>query len=741
MIFNEFQTALESDLVKSLDKEIYTDLIDNITSIRFIQNLISVNRPRLKDLQKNLNNKITVNLTNPHILEDMDYFREPALHFEKHNRYTNITPNANPRSDYAKFWKTEVKKWKEGVIRSDGEWVSGNYYFYLNYNPIWIVIEKEDEKTGQKVEADRIHAFPRVWLGDYLFYHYLEQAKNEGRHAKLLKTRGVGFSFKLGSLSPCNMYVFPGQPNFHIASDKAFLEGEKGVYGKVVDTLDWIAEHTPLPRLRNIDRSLEKQLGYKDEYGIIKGLKSSVYGISVKDNPDKARGIRGKLIHYEEDGKLPELEKAWGVNRKAVEQGNRVFGLMVAGGTGGTQGADFEGSEKLFYSPKAYNIYGIPNVFDKNTDGTTQCGFFWGAYLNRDGCYNEVNGEPDVIKSLIEVLVDRYEVKRNSSDPRALTQKKAEECITPQDAIMRVDGTLFPVSDLKDYLAEISVNLPKFISGHYTGRLGINANGEIKWEMDDTYSIVRDFPIKDNLNKHGAIEIFEQPRRVGNGAISQMRYIAGIDPIDDDHSTTNSLASIFIFDRFTDRIVAEYTGRPNTANEFYEIALRLLKYYNAVANYENDKKGLFAYFSQKNALNYLCDNPEILKDMEMQKGTNYGNKSKGTNSGKRINEWGRRLQADWLITEAYGYEKDEDEDEEKSTMNMHRIRSLGYLKELVAWNIDGNFDRVSAMGMLMILRADLEKFEKREIQEKTSKIVNDPFFKRFESKYSRQTHF
>ena len=68
----------------------------------------------------------------------------------------------------------------------------------------------------------------------------------------------------------------------------------------------------------------------------------------------------GPLIHYEEDGLFPNLEKAWGVNRKAVEDGDVGFGYMLAGGTGGTEGASFEGSEKLFYNPRAYNIYPYP---------------------------------------------------------------------------------------------------------------------------------------------------------------------------------------------------------------------------------------------------------------------------------------------------------------------------------------------------------------------------------------------
>ena len=110
---------------------------------------------------------------------------------------------------------------------------------------------------------------------------------------------------------------------------------------------------------------------------------------------------------------------------------------MLAGGTGGVEGASFAGSEKLFYKPGAYNILGIPNVFDKGAKGDNECGFFWGAYLNRNECYDESVGEPDIIKSLIEILLDRHEVKYNSSDASAITQKKAEEPITPQEAIMR----------------------------------------------------------------------------------------------------------------------------------------------------------------------------------------------------------------------------------------------------------------------------------------------------------------
>jgi hypothetical protein len=709
---NSYQTPLTEELRKSLHKEVWQDLMEFIDSVGFIKNLIQPEsiRGKAKDRPKHPDSRIVVDITKPHLLEDMDFFRERAIFFEKHGHYTHLRPNPNPKSEYAQFWAEEMHRWKHGYTRpSDGEWIPGEYYFYLNYSPIWINTEVSKNTGSKKSKGERKKKFPRVWLGDYLFFHYLWQARESGGHAKLLKARGVGFSYKLASLSPRNMYVEPGLPNFHLASDKTFLDGEKGVFGKVVDVLDWIASTTPLPRMRLVNsiRSREIQLGYEED-SIRKGLMSSVYGISLKDNPDKARGVRGPLIHYEEDGLFPNLEKAWNVNRKAVEDGDIVYGLMLAGGTGGTEGADFEGSEKLFRTPLAYNIYGIPNVFDKNSNGETKCGFFWGAYLNRAKCYDEENGEPDVVKAMVEILEDRYLVKYNSSDPQVITQKMAEEPIVPSEATMRTSGTIFPVADLKDYRDSIRIQGQRYFDSHYTGELVLTSKG-VEWKPSSDSYPIRRFPIGTD-RPEGGVEIFEMPKTDHKGKIDPVRYISGIDPIDDDYSGTNSLASIFIFDLYTDRIVAEYTGRPKFANDFYEICRRLLMFYNAKANYENDKKGLFAYFDQKRCLHLLCDTPQILRDMEYVKGGSYGNKAKGSNSGKMINAWGRRLQKDWMQSKAFTQDYDEDGNQVGEKSNMHTIRGIAYLEELIAWNIDINADRVSAMGMLMIYREDRLKY-------------------------------
>lgn len=729
MKYNKYQSNIPEDLPAKIRDE----LIEYIETIPLIKHLIAhesirgyaKDRPKYSSLDNDDENKtyfddrIIVDITKPHILEDLDFFRERAIFFEKNGKYTNLTPNRNPRSEYGKFWKEELRRWKEGLVRpSDGEWIPGYLYFYWNYTTIAIVEEVEGSNSKKKRQkSERKRSFPLPWLGDYLFYHYVEQARQEGQHGKLLKMRGCGWSFKAAGISPCNMYIFPGSENanFHLASEKTFLLGDKGMFGKVIDNLDWIASNTPLSKIRltNSLRSMEVQLGYLDNMGKRKGLLSSVTAISLKDNPEKARGIRGPFIQYEEDGLFPNLETAWSVNREAVESGSASFGFMMAGGTGGTEGASFEGSKKLFYNPDAYNIYGVQNVYDKNVQNSAKCGFFWGAYINRHRCYDKLTGEPDVIKALIEIIENRHKIAVNSSDPSALTQARAEKPITPQEAIMRVEGTIFPVADLTDYLNSIKPEEQRFLSQHYVGELVYDPIEQVKWIPNADLRPLRTNEI--GKNKTGAVEIFELPKRGADGRIQSGRYIGGVDPIDADEGP--SLFSIQILDLLTDRVVAEYTGRYPQAEQCYEIALKLSIFYNAQINYENNLKGLHTYFKNKNALHYLADTPEILKDMDMLKPSM--SNPKGTRATKQINAWGRQLQVSWMLSEAY---TNKDTDEKK--LNLHTIRSLGYLEECIVWNHDGNFDRVSAMGMLFILREDRirrqQSLRKEEVKTKNA---------------------
>lgn len=308
----------------------------------------------------------------------------------------------------------------------------------------------------------------------------------------------------------------------------------------------------------------------------------------------------------------------------------------------------------MIYNPIGYNVYALPNVFDRNSQGKQHTVFFFGAYLNRLGYYNE-NGVSDVVGALIEILSDRYKVKYNTSDPLQLTRTKAEDPITIQEAIMKRDSTIYPVADLTDTINNIDSN-PKSLDDIYVGKLSIK-DGKVIYAPSMDVKPIRDFPHKDN-KLEGAVEIHKMPELDSRGKVYSNRYISGIDPYDDDASNTLSLGSIFIMDLWTDRIVAEYTGRPLFADDFYEICRRLLLMYDARANYENNKKGLFKHFSMHNSLYLLVDALEFLRDKDMIKGdTLFGNKSKGTLATVPIKAYARRCTRDWLLKPVVMMEK------------------------------------------------------------------------------------
>lgn len=1098
----DFIDSLNIDAQISLrtmpESDVKNDIIQTLREIPFMFNLLRGDRKRAKDLPRDVDEKITVNITEPHILEDMDYFRERALFYKTNGVYTHIVKNTHPQSSYMRFWTEELRRCVEGHIRySDGEWIPGVYYWYLNYSPIQQAristapSKKEDDTVRVDgdfaIAGERVHDFPQVWDGDYLWFHYLDQARKAGKHASNLKSRGRGYeqpyyskiktlngettmgdvkvgdkivtsggdeatviekfeqgvkdvyevtfsdgrkvhcglnhlwavyknyqpskpkpyqvltlkdilddglyydtsqkqrsykyrlptihpvlyeeneelpvhpyvmgallgdgsmstpSIKIASSDPeilhnisralgsdyvlnrdhtttnnhlicytpakkayrknnplktalidlgvnksckykfipdiykrssiesriwlvkglmdtdgsitedgnlefsnsnerlvddfidvlrslgvvckknmtdrtsekssmintplgkreikrgieyrvfirsnknmfalsrkservkseklvfdkpfikdiqlvgkhqsaCvlidseehiyltddfvpthnslkaaaimsnNYYCYARSNSFVTASDAKYLYGGDGVLDKTWDTLNFIDNNTAWKKTRDyVDKNDRKRASYKDpRTKTEKGFKSQIIGISTNGDPEKVRGLRGRTILNEEAGKYPNLLTAYGIERPSVEQGNITFGQIITWGTGGSVGADFEGIKALFKQPKGYRIYALPNVFDKKAPKGDTCGFYHGEYLNREGCMDR-NGNSDVIKALKEIFFMRENIRKETTDPNAIIQEKADRSITPDEAMMKREGSLFNIEDLKIRQSLIETD-DRLLNSSWKVNL-FPDNGTIKYKLNHDDRPVRDFPIRETKGVKGCVEIWEHPvDNAGRGL-----YIFGCDPYDDDVGT--SLGSIFCMNRLTRRIVAEYTGRPNTADEFYEICLRLIRYYNGVCNYENNKKGMFQYFDKMNATYLLADTPQILRDLEITKMIGHGNTAKGTNTNKATNSYGNSVIKGYLVAPAYNREGEQ---------NWNTIPSVGLLKELIAFNPEeGNYDRVSALKMLLIYEADLHR---HDILDPDSPNIHakpdiDRFFARHRSNMSKR---
>lgn len=700
---NKYQTELTEELMNTLPQEVQEQLLETLTTVEFVKRLISPNRPYARDLPRDEKGRIIVDITNPHIIEDADYFRQPALHFLKYGCYTFLKPNSNPNSEFRRHWDEEKRRCYEGYVReSDGEWVTGFNYWFMNYCPM--MVNKLIE--GRK-KAIRTEAFPFFFEGIYWRFHYLWQAREGGKHAIELAKRGCAKSYSLAAIMSHNLILGESEESNRrvitvlTAYQKEYLKDDKdGTLSKFKPSINFSFANTPFPHLmlKNSPNEMSWQMGYKDEYGVEKGSLNQVLAVSAKDDSEKLRGKRGWIL-FEEMGSFKGLLSLYDITRKSVEDGDYTFATMYLVGTAAESESDFSSAKTLLYNPDGYNILSIDNVFDRPKQGKPKFGFFFPSYINRAGCYNK-DGVSDVVKALIEILIARYKAKY-SADPKSVLRVIAEDPITPAEAIIKVKAAYFPITALTERLSQLDQDVHAY-DDVYVGKLVQNSNGV---EFTPTSDVpIRKFGVENDTP--GAVEIFEMPEKDRSGKVPHTRYIIGHDPVDNDQAESSSLSSTFVLDLWTDKIVAEYTGRQSFADDNFEIVRLLCLFYNARCLYESNKKGIFAYFSKMNCTHLLADTPEFLRDKQLIKYSSFGSNAKGVNASAAINAYANNLIRDWLMKPVTIIQNVDGEDVEVTIYNLNFLRNRALIEELIAFNPEINVDRIRALGMVMLYREE-----------------------------------
>lgn len=700
---NKYQTELTEELMNTLPQEVQEQLLEILTTVEFVKRLISPNRPYARDLPRDEKGRIIVDITNPHIIEDADYFRQPALHFLKYGCYTFLKPNSNPNSEFRRHWDEEKRRCYEGYVReSDGEWVTGFNYWFMNYCPMMVNKLVEGRK-----KAIRTEAFPFFFEGIYWRFHYLWQAREGGKHAIELAKRGCAKSYSLAAIMSHNLILGESEESNRrvitvlTAYQKEYLKDDKdGTLSKFKPSINFSFANTPFPHLmlKNSPNEMSWQMGYKDEYGVEKGSLNQVLAVSAKDDSEKLRGKRGWIL-FEEMGSFKGLLSLYDITRKSVEDGDYTFATMYLVGTAAESESDFSSAKTLLYNPDGYNILSIDNVFDRPKQGKPKFGFFFPSYINRAGCYNK-DGVSDVVKALIEILIARYKAKY-SADPKSVLRVIAEDPITPAEAIIKVKAAYFPITALTERLSQLDQDVHAY-DDVYVGKLVQNSNGV---EFTPTSDVpIRKFGVENDTP--GAVEIFEMPEKDRSGKVPHTRYIIGHDPVDNDQAESSSLSSTFVLDLWTDKIVAEYTGRQSFADDNFEIVRLLCLFYNAKCLYESNKKGIFAYFSKMNCTHLLADTPEFLRDKQLIKYSSFGSNAKGVNASAAINAYANNLIRDWLMKPVTIIQNVDGEDVEVTVYNLNFLRNRALIEELIAFNPEINVDRIRALGMVMLYREE-----------------------------------
>ena len=459
----------------------------------------------------------------------------------------------------------------------------------------------------------------------------------------------------------------------------------------------------------------DKVAEYEERIGnnwVKRGTGSSYLHRPFKDKPEAANGTRYGFGVLDEVGIMNNLIAALGQLHDCTVTDGYKYGVIWMTGTGGSMASGAtEQVKEVFYNPKAYDCLEFDDIFE-NTG--RKIGMFvpdWMAY----DIFRDELGNIDKEKSLKRIKKER-EAKAKSPNKQTLNDLLQMHPLIPSEAFLITSGNDFPVADLLQQLKLVEASDDDNVLGT-PGRLIIDSGGQVEFEPQiSKRNLILDYPIKKGENNGGILNVWEFPDKDSGYGY----YVAGNDPYNQDKApNSESVGSLFIMKRKGvnsspyDKIVAEYTARPDRADLFYEECRRALLWYNGVCLYENNFNGLKTHFQYKNSLHLLAFAPGTLKaNKEGLNNTIYGIRMSGNSTEGLKSELLIYLR-DWL-TEKVDGEK----------MNLHYIYSKGLLKELIGYNDEGNFDRVIALMLAVAQNIQM----RRIVTDKKKEKVVDPFF-------------
>jgi len=678
---------------------------------------------------------------NPYIpyverFENSSEFSYLAKYFEDNGMYTTLPEETDA---YKRFWNDVKDKCINGFTNSKGIKVTGHHFFYLNF----CRISGYDDRIGKKTEM-----FPKFIDLDYEYFHMIEYCEKNEKCLLAVKGRRQGWSYKAAAICAWEFTFFPSSSSII----GAFLSSYAlTTMQMALDNLNFINVNTEFRKQRNPDLKDNVIARYQSDIGgvkVWKGFKSSIRAISFKDNPTAAVGkSAGKLI-LDEGGVFPNITDMYSFTEPLIKAGSRYSGVAIIFGSSGDMDSGSKYFYEMFVNPEKYNMLSFPDP----ENPSKHIAYFSTASKGREGfCMDpnskwyrqpmiDADGNSNEAAAIDDVLYLREKAK-GGLDPKALHGVVTQFPLTWQEAFLRNKGAIFSSPEMLEWLGKLETT-PSLYNQVEKGEL-IWVDGKLEFRPKDTLAYITSFPIKPDEDNTGCIAIWERPEVV-NGEIPYSLYVGGCDPYDMDKSGTNSLGSFFIYKRFLkagsthDIIVAECTGRPRSADEFYENCRRLCIYYNCKVLYENQLKGFKGYFEQKNCLHYLWEQPQIIKDIvknsKVQRG--YGiHMNRGSNGSSGIKDTCELYLKDWLYSEIA-------DDSGEIKFNFHNIKSIALLKELIAYDMEGNYDRIIAIMLCILQTKELHKLHVDKMLNSSSSIGNDPFLlKLWERKDIKQNKF
>lgn len=551
-----------------------------------------------------------------------EWFTEARDTFERTGHYTQYAQNTKA---YADFWDQEYKRCQDGMTVK-GYTITGDHYFFLNYYQLM------DLTSAKKAGTSRLWIFPRFFVAQYIYFHYLDLVKRLKMNAVMTKARGIGFS-EINACLAANAYNCRRGSQTIITSHSDTYTS--GTLNKVWNALNWLNAHTDngFFKLRQVldTKDAKRASHYKVTNGqkIETGWMSEIRGI-VADDPRKLRGDRTDMLIMEESGSWPNFQKTYIQGQALIDIQGSKFGICISGGTGGDSGAALAGLREMFFNPEAYET--LP--FKHNCTMTGEnilTGFFIPAHwlVNTEECMDERGyTDPEKGKEFLQK-------QRNKLTGQALLTYCAEHCFTVEEAFANEGNNTFDKEILSEQLTSIRVTktAPKIETGNLSfifrnnNERNLNNVAGYKWDVNPTGKVhILEHPVWTDEYKRQQAVISDWYSKRGmqyetteKYSLMNNLYVAGIDSIDigmedtSDATDDPSKFCIIIFRRqfgLKDPVpVAYYMDRPQHIRDAYKIAMCMVTYYQAIVNIEATRMNLLAWARDNGYYKYFMMRP------------------------------------------------------------------------------------------------------------------------------------
>ena len=433
-----------------------------------------------------------------------------------------------------------------------------------------------------------------------------------------------------------------------------------------------------------------------------KGSMSTIKHRTFKDNPFAANGTRPGVLLMEEVGMFDNLRECRAPLVECMRDGGRKFGSCMYIGTGGDMnGGGTVDSSMMFYEPAKYDLIEFDDVWEHRG----KIAYFIPAYLGLNEFKNQ-NGDSDTegAKKFLKKERDKLRTSKSGSD--ALDGELQNRPVVPSEIFLAKTGNIFPIADLQNRLRDMESYerwsmLEHVCELYYDSKAAL---GGVSYKIDTKNKLkpINRFPFPEK-QRDGALVIYEFPQTI-NGEVPHGAYVIGHDPYASDDPSGGSLGSIYViktskyFDKIGhNEIVAQFVGRPYEGRHIInDILLKLSLFYNAKVYFENVRGNVKEYFEKNKYLSKLAKQPTTIFNKKAVYATNapliYGYPMSSRAMKQEMIHYIR----DWLM-EIRGVD-----DDANVIRNLDRIWDRALLQELIAFNWDGNFDRVMGLGGAII---------------------------------------